>query len=247
MKKTILAVSLAALTLPALAQTAPEPDLTIEGNVGLFSDYRFRGISQTDLKPALQGGFDLTHKSGFYIGTWASNVSDFANFGGGNGMEIDGYVGYTFEVGDIGVDIGNLYYYYPGSSVDPGDPKPNTNEIYVGLTYGPVTLKTSYSTTNYFGFADSKGTLYYDLSASHPLTDTITLNAHVGYVDIKNDVSGTDYKIGVSTEFAGLTFAADYVGNSGKLSDSVSGYTTNSGKVVDLGKSAVVLSVSKTF
>ncbi len=247
MKKTILAVSLAALTLPAFAQTAPEPDFTVEGNVGLFSDYRFRGISQTDLKPALQGGFDLTHKSGFYIGTWASNVSDFANFGGGNGMEIDGYLGYTFEVGGVGVDIGNLYYYYPNSSVVPGALKPNTNEVYIGLTYGPATLKTSYSTTDYFGAVDSKGTLYYDLSASFPLSDAITLNAHVGYIDIKNGLSGTDYKIGLSTELAGLTFAADYVANSGAWSDSLSSFPINTGESKDLGKSAIVLSVSKSF
>ncbi|MFN5792864.1 MAG: TorF family putative porin, partial [Burkholderiales bacterium] len=71
MKKTLVALSLAAMTLPALAQDkkAPEPDYTITGNFGLFSDYRFRGISQTDKKMAAQGGFDFAHKSGVYLGT----------------------------------------------------------------------------------------------------------------------------------------------------------------------------------
>jgi uncharacterized protein (TIGR02001 family) len=238
MKKTILALSLAAMTLPAMAQKTPEPDYTIEGNFGLFSDYRFRGISQTDLKAALQGGLDFTHKSGFYAGTWASNVADFANEGG-NGMEIDFYAGYAFEVNGVGVDIGNLYYYYPGNQATT---KQHANEIYVGLTYGPATLKTSYTTSkNAFGF-EAKGTIYYDLSASHPLTETVSLNGHIGYLAGKKDtVSGTDYKIGLSTELGGYTLAADYVGNSGDIRDDF--------KVAarDLAKSALVLSVSKSF
>ena len=245
MKKTILAVSLAALTLPAFAQTAPEPDFTIEGNFGLFSDYRFRGISQTDLKPALQGGFDLTHKSGFYAGTWASSISEYTSFNGA-GMEIDFYAGYTFELGGIGVDIGNLYYYYPGSNGE-GGPKPNTNEIYLGLSYGPLSLKTSYSTSDYFGLADSDGTLYYDLSAEFPLGNDVTLTAHVGYVDIKNGVTGTDYKIGVAKDFAGFTFGLDYIANNGNWKTANTGVEISPGTFKDLGKNGVVLSVSKSF
>ena len=246
MKKTILAVSLAALTLPAFAQTAPEPDFTIEGNFGLFSDYRFRGISQTDLKPALQGGFDLTHKSGFYAGTWASSVSEYTS-GNGSGMEIDFYAGYTFEVGGIGVDIGNLYYYYPGSAYDP---KANTNEIYLGLSFGPATFKTSYSTTDYFAIPDSDGTLYYDLSAEFPLGGDLTLTAHVGYVDVKNlsGGTGTDYKIGLAKDFAGFTFGLDYVANSGNFAKGFGTVDVNgAGEIKDLGKNGVVLSVSKSF
>lgn len=254
MKKTVLALSLAAMTLPALAQQkAAEPDYTVSGNFGLFSDYRFRGISQTDLKPALQGGFDFAHKSGFYAGTWASNVSDFANYGGGNGMEIDFYAGYKFPVGAFTLDVGNLYYYYPSSSVAPGDYKPNTNEIYLGISYGPATLKTSYATTKYFGGVNddgesTKGTLYYDLSASFPLSDTLTLSAHVGYLDLKSlSASNTDYKIGLSKDLNGFALGAHVVGNSGEVRDSVKEYVANSGKTIDLGKTAVILSVSKTF
>jgi len=246
MKKTILAVSLAALTLPAFAQKAPEPDLSISGNFGLFSDYRFRGISQTDLKPALQGGFDLVHKSGFYAGTWASSVSEYTSFDGA-GMEIDFYAGYKFEVGGIGVDVGNLYYYYPGST---GDPKPNTNEIYLGLSYGPATLKTSYSTSDYFGFANSDGTIYYDLSAAFPLGGDLTLKAHVGYVDVKNLTggTGTDYKIGLAKDIGGFIFGIDYVANSGDFAKGFEAAPINtSGETKDLGKNGVVLSVSKTF
>ena len=64
-----------AATPPAAEPAKPEPDWTFTSNIGLYSQYVFRGISQTDEKPAVQGGFDLGHKSGFYVGTWASNIS----------------------------------------------------------------------------------------------------------------------------------------------------------------------------
>jgi uncharacterized protein (TIGR02001 family) len=242
MKKTILALSLAAMTLPAMAQKAPEPDYTIEGNFGLFSDYRFRGISQTNLKPALQGGFDYAHKSGFYAGTWASSVSNITSPDGA-GMEVDFYAGYAFEVNGVGVDIGNLYYHYPGATADV-----DTNELYVSLSYGPATFKTSYSTTDYFNSGVPKGTIYYDLSAEFPLSDGMTLAAHVGYVDVKNGDSGTDYKIGLAKEFAGYGFGIDYISNSGAFKDFFNGNLNNTlGTSKNLGKSGVVVSVSKSF
>ena len=254
MKKTVVALSLAAMTLPALAQQkAAEPEYTIAGNFGLFSDYRFRGISQTDLGPALQGGFDFAHKSGFYLGTWASSISEFTSFNG-DGMEIDFYGGYKFSLGDVGVDIGNLYYYYPGAVSDPT--KPNTNEVYLGLSYGPLSLKTSYATTRYFGFEETKGTLYYDLSASVPLAEGLALSARVGYLDLKNVLtnddlitakSGTDYRLAISKTVGNYTLSAAYVANSGDWKRFNSGVDIGGGEEKDLGKSAVVLSVSATF
>ena len=256
MKKTVLALSLAAMTLPALAQQkAAEPDYTVSGNFGLFSDYRFRGISQTDLGSALQGGFDFAHKSGFYLGTWASSISEYTSFYG-DGMEIDFYGGYKFALGDLGIDIGNLYYYYPGAVGAPD--KPNTNEVYVGFSYGPVSLKTSYATTKYFGLAETKGTLYYDLSASIPLADGLTLSAHAGYLDLKNKVtstggdasSGTDYKLAISKALGAYTLSAAYIGNSGDWKKFNSQVDVDGGTgtdLKDLGKSAVVLSLSATF
>lgn len=253
MKKTVLAITLAALTLPALAQDkkAPEPEFTISGNFGLFSDYRFRGISQTDLGPALQGGFDFAHKSGFYLGTWASSISEFTSFNG-DGMEIDFYGGYKFTVGDIGIDVGNLYYYYPGAvAPDAPNGKPNTNEVYVGLSYGPVSLKTSYSTGKYFGLAETKGTMYYDLTAAMPLADGLTLSGHVGYLDLKSNPtganSGKDYRIALSKAMGAYTLTGAYVANSGDWEKFNSGVNVGGGKIEDLGKSAVVLSVSATF
>src|SRR5688500_17951677 len=95
-------LSLAALTVqaqtPAAAPAAPEPqpDWTFTGNAGIFSDYRFRGISQTNRKPAFQGGFDVAHASGFYAGNWNSNV-DSAFYNGAN-LEMDFYGGYKLPL-----------------------------------------------------------------------------------------------------------------------------------------------------
>jgi len=100
---------IALCTAPALAQEA-----TISGNVALATDYTFRGVSQTDESPAVQGGFDLT-AGNFYLGTWASNI----NFGtGGANLELDVYGGYKTAVGPVNLDFGIIGYLYPGASDD---------------------------------------------------------------------------------------------------------------------------------
>jgi uncharacterized protein (TIGR02001 family) len=254
MKKTVIAASLAALlplSIPAVKAAEPTPEIEISGNVSLVSDYRFRGISQTDLKPALQGGFDLAHKSGFYVGTWASSISEFTSFNGA-GLEIDFYGGYASSVGDLGYDVGYLYYYYPGAEDPSGGSKPNTGEVYLGLSYGPVSLKTSYSTSRYFGIPQSSGTLYYDLSASLPISDSVTFNAHVGYLDLAGkaagkSISGSDYKVGLSADVGGFTLAADYVWNSGDWKKANEDVEISTGKFKDLGKGGLVLSLTKEF
>ena len=113
-----LAALLAISALPSLAQTAaaaPEPDWTLTGNLGIFSDYRFRGISQTNKKPAIQGGVDFAMKNGIYLGNWNSNV-DSNQYNGAN-IEMDFYGGWKATFGDFGLDIGGIYYYYPGNFI----------------------------------------------------------------------------------------------------------------------------------
>src|SRR3989304_7749516 len=123
MRKTILAASLAsaAFAVPSLAAAqaaaAPASPHTFSGNIALVSDYKFRGISQTFGKPALQGGFDYSHASGFYAGNWNSNINEGAGFPAGN-LEMDFYGGWKKTWGDWGLDLGAIYYYYPGSDAN---------------------------------------------------------------------------------------------------------------------------------
>lgn len=200
------------LSLPAVVSAAPPaPVHTFTGNVGVFSNYIFRGVTQTSKELALQGGFDYAHASGFYAGTWGSNVSwltDSAVYTESS-LELDVYGGYKGSLGgDFGYDVGGIYYYYPGDK-NPGIISADTFEIYGALSWKWLTAKLSYSTTEYFGFVDSKGSYYMDLSANYPIGDTgITLIGHVGYLKVDGDASAsatnddlfgyTDWKLGAS-------------------------------------------------
>src|SRR5262249_50297336 len=153
MRKSLLTLSVAAaLAAPALAvaQTAapaaPASPHTFTGNMGLFSEYRFRGIDQTFGKPAFQGGFDYSHASGFYVGNWNSNVSSGAGFPGGN-LEMDFSGGFKKAFGDFGIDVGAIYYYYPGSDASSfvnngqtGSGKVDNKEIYIGGSWKFLSL-----------------------------------------------------------------------------------------------------------
>src|ERR1043166_9680330 len=123
-----------AVAQAAPAPAAPAPDYTLTGNFGIYSQYIFRGLTQTDTKPAFQGGFDFTHKSGFYLGTWGSNISWLHDAGvcnHGCSLEWDLYGGWRYAFNDDwGMDVGLLYYYSPGS-YQPGVTKPDTTEVYI--------------------------------------------------------------------------------------------------------------------
>ncbi len=132
-----VAASLCALAAPAAAQeTAPPKPITVTGSVGLASDYRFRGVSQSDEEMAIQGGFTIAHKSGLYGGIWASNLAGWGTFGGSN-MELDLIAGYKIPVGKGVLDVGLTWYMYPG-----GSDKTDFAEPYakLGGTIGPLNL-----------------------------------------------------------------------------------------------------------
>ena len=269
MKKTLLAVTLAALTSGAATSAlaadpkAPEPEFTISGNVALVSDYRFRGVTQTFEKPAIQGGFDFTHQSGAYLGTWASNVGEWANYGGS--MEIDFYGGYrgSLPTGDIDFDIGIIAYQYPGNTPElltAGSPKNNTREWYVGLSKGPVAYKFYRTTGNWFGIANSSGSTYHDLNASFGLNEQVTLAVHAGRQDVKGPTSPSpdfsDYSIGLAIALpdsysVGIKFTTVNLSDSQASSAAASGWfntgTSYKPNNMDLAKDAIVLSLSKTF
>lgn len=190
---------------PADAKAAPKSPHTLTGNFGLFSQYIFRGLTQTDRRPAAQGGFDYSHESGFYAGTWGSNVSWLkenastatsvqGTYGGGGSLELDFYGGYKWNLPrDVTIDLGTLYYWYPGSinpsttAAPAGTPKADTWEVYVAPAWKWLSLKYSYSMrSDTFGTKDSKGTSYLDLSANYPIPDTgLTLIAHWGWQKYK--------------------------------------------------------------
>ena len=224
------------------AAAAPEakPDNEISYNAALTTDYRYRGISQTRLKPALQGGADwVNNPTGFYAGTWASTIKWVKDGGGDGSVEWDVYAGKRGEIAPgVTYDVGGLGYIYPSNSLATSA---NTFELYGQVGYGPVSLKYSHSLTNLFGFADSKNSQYWDAAFNQELSEGVILNVHVGRQKVKNNdaSSYTDWKVGVTKDFGVATVALAYVDTNTEA------YVAPNGK--NLGRSGVVLTVSKTF
>lgn len=238
--KLVAAAAALLVSGSVLAQTAPAPDFTASVNAGAVTDYRYRGISQSRLKPAIQGGADLSHSSGAYIGTWASSIKWIKDGGGDSNAEVDVYGGYKFNAGPVALDVGALRYLYPGSNLGTN---PDTTEIYVAGTFGPATLKYSHAVTNLFGFADSENSYYVDLSATF---DTgfwgLALVPHIGYQKVKNNdaSSYTDWSLALSKDFGnGLVVSLAYVDTDTDV------YIAPNGK--DLGKATAVLGVKYTY
>ena len=186
-------LAVAQTAAPAVPAAAPADPGPLTANVSLTSDYRYRGISQSNLQPAIQGGFDYAHSSGFYIGNWNSSISwisDAASASGNSAsapIEMDFYAGYKYEWSKgFTADVGILQYYFPTSGATGFTTNPNTTELYAAqnFTFDSVTgyLKFSYAATTLFGFSNSAGSNYTDLTVNY---DTgvwgLTLNAHAGY------------------------------------------------------------------
>jgi len=212
MKKFLcsLSVALAAMALPSIASAQ------LSFNVGATSDYRYRGISQTRLKPAVQGGLDYA-AGPFYVGAWASTIQWIKDAGGDASIEVDLYGGYKGEImSGLGFDVGVLTYQYPSNKLNPSA---NTTEVYGALTFGPATLKYSHSTSNLFGFADSKGSGYLDLSATFDIQGFL-VTPHVGKQSVENNgvFAYTDWSLTVARELApGLLISAGYVDTDTKV------------------------------
>ena len=244
MKKILLTLA-AALTVTALPSVSFAEDSPLSFNLGAFTDYRYRGISQTRLKPAIQGGVDYALPAGFYVGAWASNIKWIKDIPGGDaGVEIDLYGGYKGEIQkDFGYDIGVLTYQYPSNNLNPSA---NTTELYGALTFGPATLKYSHSVTNLFGFTDSKNSGYLDLSATFDVSG-FSVTPHLGYQKVakNSNASYTDYSLTVSKDLSGFVLSAALIGTDTKTIAGKPAYPSPSGK--DLGKAGLVLGVKKTF
>ncbi len=250
----------AAIVLPAAvhaADAAPASPHTFTGNVTLASEYLYRGIAQTNGKLAIQGGFDYSHSSGFYLGTWGSNISWLSDMGPGISapIELDIYGGYknTFGGGDFNYDVGVLTYNYPGNYPS-GFTKPDTTEVYGALGWKWLTAKYSYVVSSHiFGFTTptggkTDGSGYLDLTGTFDLGGGWGATAHVGHQTIKDfgDASYTDYKLGVTKDVgfgtAGLYFSTT---NAKSCGDAVPVYCNSYGR--DLGKGRAVVSFTKTL
>ncbi len=247
--KTILTIALASIAVPAFAADAPASDFALTGNVSLISDYRVRGISNTFKNPAIQGGFDVTHTSGLYVGTWASNVS--SSWNPGANIETDWYGGYRGKINDdLSYDVGGIYFYYPGSTMNP---KEHTFDLYASGTWKWINIKYSQDMTDYFGVADSKGTNYIEANVTVPLPADITLVAHYGRQNNKGQnfvydsgVSSSidDWKIGVSKDMVGLTWSLAYL-DTNKSITTDNGNT--GGETKNIAGGSFIASVGKTF
>lgn len=268
--KIALAALLAVAAASAMAQAKPTPEWSLTGNAGVFSDYRFRGISQTNKKWSFQGGFDVAHKSGLYAGNWNSNV-DAALYNGAN-IEMDFYAGYKGQAGALGYDVGVLHYYYPGSS-DVGLPRVKNTEIYVGASAGPVGAKFYYPIGDFFSAEDivaalggtpqnAAGSYYLDVTGNFDLGSGFALVGHVGYQKLRGSArlcergntscfnglergvsSYVDWKLGATYTFAnGFVVGLSYIDTNRDFTGGVAAANNRS-----ISDSTVVVSLSKTF
>ena len=249
--KMAIAAALAATCVSTLAADPPQSDWSITGNAGLFSDYRFRGISQTNEKPAFQGGFDISHVSGFYVGNWNSNVD--SGFYNGANLEMDFYGGYKMSAGPVALDFGILYYYYPGSGAG-GTTKIDNTELYVSAGFGPVSAKYSQAVSDFFSAPDSKGSWYLEGNGSFEVMTGFSIVGHLGYQKLKGgaqvtEINGTspvdsitDWKLGVTYDLSGWLLGASYIGTNRDLTGGTAALSNK-----NISNGTVVVSVSKTF
>jgi uncharacterized protein (TIGR02001 family) len=235
-----ITLALASLATANVRAEDAKPADEVTFNAAVTTDYRYRGISQSRLKPALSAGADyVNNPTGFYMGTWLSTIKWTKDAGGDGHVEWDIYGGKRGEIAPgITYDVGGLYYFYPSNGLPTSA---NTFELYGQVGYGPGYIKYSHSTTNLFGTSDSKNSGYLDIGANFEVATGLVLNLHAGRQNVANNgaFSYTDYKIGVTKDFGIVSVSLAVINADTRA------YVSPSGK--NLGKTAAVLSVSKTF
>lgn len=230
-------VSLLLLTVTALAQPlSAHADLVF--NASAVSDYRYRGLSQTRLQPAVQAGVDFSD-GGLYLGAWSSTIRWVQDAGGDAPLEFDFYGGYKGEVvPGLGYDIGVLRYQYPSARLPVS---PNTTEVYGALSWGVFSAKYSRSTTPLFGFDGSRGSGYLDLGAALDLGHGMVLAPHIGHQIVRGNgaYSYTDYALTLSKDVHGALLSVTWLGTDSRA------YTAPNGK--NLGKARLVVGAKINF
>jgi len=236
---------------PAEPASPPAPDNAFTGKVALYSEYEYRGISQTSQNPALQLNLDyVNNPTGVYLGTFLSNIKWLKDTATANGfdsnarIEWDIYGGWRKEiVKDTTLDIGVLHYEYPSSGAF--NPSPNTTEVYAGITWQWLNIKYSYSIDDTFGVANSKGSDYLEGNVAYPIPgfEKLVLTGTLAHQRYRNNdaLSYTVWKAGASYDFGhGINAGAYYKGT-----DAQSALYTINGK--DWSKDRLVAFVSYSF
>ncbi len=238
-----LAPTIEKATAPVEADTANkvagESELSFSANVAFATEYRFRGVALTDGEFAVQGGFDLSHSSGLYLGTWASNLDeDTVGFGS---TELDLYGGWSGNLTEgVAADVGVIAYLYP----DAGPGEFDYIEFYgsVSFSFGPASVTPGIA---YAPDQDSLGGtdnlyLYTDVSVGIP-DSPITLNGHLGYTDgfltFTTDSEAIDWSISADLAIGPATLSAAYVGVEGDALIDPTGTFTDDAFVVTLSAS----------
>ena len=252
--KTKIVLALLATSSAAFAQTAPAaPEVTY--NVGVVSQYRYRGIAQTKGDAALQGGADYANANGFYAGAWGSTIKWIkdSSLAGANqtkgSVELDLYGGYKFEAAGLGFDVGYLRYQYQGNTLKNSTAatfvNANTDEIYGAATYGVTTLKYSYAVSDLFGYNNSKGSTYWDLSATFDLGNGYSFVPHAGHQKVVNNTTSyTDVALTLNKDLGdGLSASVSAISTNGKGKSDFASYASN----YDVAKNAVVVGVKYSF
>jgi uncharacterized protein (TIGR02001 family) len=217
-------------------------------NVGVVSQYRYRGIAQTKGDPALQGGVDYANANGFYAGAWGSTIKWIKDSGSDakGPFELDLYGGYKFEAAGASFDVGYLRYEYTNNTYSKvTGVSANTDEVYGAATYGVVTAKYSYAFSDLFGTANSKGSAYYDLSANFDLGNGFTLTPHAGRQEIKNSPNSySDFALTLGKDLGnGLSASVAAISTTAKKNTYYTSTATNYGT----SKNAVVVGVKYSF
>jgi len=220
------------LLATALLAAAGSVQAELSANLGVQSNYYFRGITQTDDKAAVSGGIDYAHDSGFYLGTWLSNV----DFGGKEDVEVDGYAGFGSDIGDtgIGYDVSAWYYWYPGAGGDAQGGDLDYAEASGSLSYWWLTATVAYT---FWAEADGPGAFqdgdfWYELGVDpgwsyEGFAPTASIG-HYSFDDDGDDVGGskldldyTTWSIGISKDagdFGSLSVNYEQIGDKNDLS-----------------------------
>ncbi len=272
-----LLLGLPALAAPVFAEDAPAPAPALTSNVGIVSEYVFRGIRQTWGNPALQGGVDYAHESGFYAGAWLSNTS--GNLYANANIEVDLYGGYRGAVDDFAYDVGVLQFLFPGANYDKITPagsyaskRYNSTELYLSGTWKWLNVKYSRAMTDvgYFGFndnnagfgafpgkpgagvtgSDTSGSWYIEANATYEFLPGWTGTLHAGRQTITHStgLSYSDYKAGVTkTMDGGWVLGLAYTATVG--TDYWKNYPSvaGNGTTKDMGAGTWIASVNRTF